>query len=478
MITAEWQVGDVSQEIVERIKAGPLGPDEFPDWTADPNYKRAFLYLLEEKVESIKFKSEVPERWSGEGRGIVISASCKSGWSSGKLLQHGYMPSAYALMSELRRLGCDLPITVAYLGYEEMDHNICSLIKSEFGAEAIDLRHISDTSDPMRILAGWETKIYAIQHSPYEEVLFLDSDNTPVKNPEYLFDLKGHVECGATFWPDLPPYTKKEWLPREVWDSVGLPYRNNYIDFESGQLIVNKRKCWKPLEIVRFINEHSDYWYKLVFGDKSTFFLGFHKMDYPYAITPEMAGWNKKAILQHDLDGKLIFQHCVQDKATLQGYKETGYLVHEAECFEAVCDLRRKWDGNLWHITTGDEKDENLLKQYSGTWEYCREDAKPRQLVLHSNGQIGRGRARCEAQWRVFDHPDGRRLIVIYDAEDVPIMVGCMNEDMSFSGKWIQFEKNMFTMKPVSCVELGMRKLTRQEIRINQLNGASSSGRD
>lgn len=441
--TDEWQIGEIDEDIINRIKAGPLrAENERPDWTADPEYKRAFLRLLEDRVAEVKHDPDVPERWQGEGRGIVISASCKSGWSSGKFLQQGYMPSAWACMSELRRMGCTLPITVAYLGFEEMDHGMCKRLKDEFDADTIDLRHINDTKDRMRVLAGWETKIFAIQHSPYNECLFMDSDNTAIRDPEYLFEYPKYRRTGAIFWPDLPPYTRKEWLPKEVWDSVGLQTQPDYVDFESGQLLVNKELTWKALEITRFINEHSDYWYKLVFGDKSTFFLGWNKLGFDYCMSPNGAGWNKKAILQHDLDGELLFQHCVQDKATLSGYAEQGYLVHEEHCFEAVAELRRKWDGNLWHMTFGSKIERGLMEKYAGTRLYTRHAPDmERHLHLYTNGQIGEGRAELESQWRVMTHHDGRTIMILYNAQDGPTAVMELRGN-KFVGQWLGYEKN------------------------------------
>src|SRR5262249_38949496 len=157
-------------------------------------------------------------------------------WSSGKNLPQGYLPGAWVLASELRRLGCALPITFAHLGPAEWDPRLTRLVRP-LGVETLDLEEEA-RQDPMRILAGWETKVFAILHAPYEEVLFLDADNVPARNPAFLFDDPHYKQAGAVFWPDLPPYDRAEWLPEAVWKNVGLGKRDE-VDFESGQLLVD-----------------------------------------------------------------------------------------------------------------------------------------------------------------------------------------------------------------------------------------------
>jgi len=177
-----WQSLPVDKQIVTRINAGPINGDP-ADWRALPEWKRAFLHVLDERCAAV----EPYPRDRFAGRGIVICASAKAGWSSGKNLPQGYLPGAWVTVNELRRLGCTLPITLAFLGFEEFDESVRRLFEP-LGCDTLDLRWLYWWTDPMRILAGWETKIYAIQHAPYEEVLFIDADNVPVVDPTYLFD--------------------------------------------------------------------------------------------------------------------------------------------------------------------------------------------------------------------------------------------------------------------------------------------------
>src|SRR6266536_5431931 len=94
---------------------------------------------------------------------------------------------------------------------------------------------------PVRILHGWELKAYALLHSSFSEVLLLDADNVPVVNPEFLFDTPQFKATGAIFWPDYPqPKMEKT---TAIWRSCGLRQPNEP-EFESGQVVVDKQRCW------------------------------------------------------------------------------------------------------------------------------------------------------------------------------------------------------------------------------------------
>ena len=128
-----------------------------------------------------------PERFSG--RGIVICAG------GPKHLHCGWI-----CIRMLRHVGCTLPIEVWHLGPEEIPDVVKPELKA-LNAACIDAYEVRK-QHPARILKGWEVKPYAIIHSRFKEVLFLDADNVPAVNPEYLFDHPRYLETGAVFWPD------------------------------------------------------------------------------------------------------------------------------------------------------------------------------------------------------------------------------------------------------------------------------------
>ena len=69
------------------------------------------------------------------------------------------------------------------------------------GVECVDAHEVRVNS-PARILRGWELKSFALLHSRFAEVLLLDADNVPVRNPEYLFETPRFQETAAVLWPD------------------------------------------------------------------------------------------------------------------------------------------------------------------------------------------------------------------------------------------------------------------------------------
>jgi hypothetical protein len=423
-------------EMAEYLQYAPPGP--WPDgWSAWPNVRQAHLILLEQFIQTIP---AYPDQYSG--RGIVSCVSAKPGWSSGKELANGYLPGAWVMVKELRRLGCTLPITFCHLGPLEWDPILTRLMEP-LGVSVIDLREW-ERQNPMRILAGWESKVAAILAAPYKEVLFLDADNVPVRDPSFLFESPQFKHAGAIFWPDLPPYDRDEWLPKAVWDSVGLPYSSEP-DFESGQLMVDKRRCWYELQVTRWINEHSDYYYRLVFGDKSTFRLGWAKLNAPYALTKHQAGWNGGSIIQHDFAGTPLFEHGAQNKPTLGGYPKPECLRHRAECESHLADLRERWSGRLWDNPHPSQMERELRDSLIGQrFVYRRIGLGEREIRLLEDDRIGRGLARCEVSWSIV----GDRL-VISDLDGKPTLFAQRTPDGVWRGEWIEFERCAVELEPL-----------------------------
>ncbi|TYZ69327.1 hypothetical protein PybrP1_006449 [[Pythium] brassicae (nom. inval.)] len=108
------------------------------------------------------------------------------------------IPSAFAIVRLLRSQNCSLPIEFWYRTDELQvaDHPALQLLARAYGPVAF--RTIEDQR-----ATGFATKISAIQHSRFDNVLFLDADNFPVRDPTYLFALPEFRTEGAIFWPDF-----------------------------------------------------------------------------------------------------------------------------------------------------------------------------------------------------------------------------------------------------------------------------------
>ena len=270
----------------------------------------------------------VPDRH--QGRGIVI---CGGGPK--------YFTPAWVCINMLRRLGCSLPIQLWHLGEAECDDRMRALVAT-LGVECVDARELSRTY-PSRILNGWELKPYAIIHSPFREVMLIDADNVPVTNPDFLFDTPQFEETGALFWPDIGRLDAS----REIWDLCGVAYRDEP-EFETGQIVVDKERCWNALSLCMWYNEYSDFYYRHVHGDKETFHLAFRKLDQPYAMPEEGVHHLPATFCQHDFEGRRLWQHRNHDKWDYWGRNHcVPDFWYEDECRAYVKDLRRIWNGRV-----------------------------------------------------------------------------------------------------------------------------------
>jgi len=284
----------------------------------------------------------------------------------------------------LRRLGCALPIQLWHLGAKEMDGRMQALV-APLGVECVDAFK-SRKKYPVRRLHGWELKPYAILHCRFREVLFLDADNVPVVNPEFLFDTPRYQASGAIFWPDYEA-GKNEKLTA-IWRSCGMRQPDEP-EFETGQIVVDKRRCWRALRLSLWFNEHSDFYYRYLHGDKETFHLAFRKLKQSYALVPTPIHRLEGTMCQHDFDGRRIFQHRNTDKWDLFLHnKRVGDFWFEQECRHYVRQLRRAWDGGMGPYAKNGSKTLPFPKRSLGWLKLeavmisCAERSESRQQTL------------------------------------------------------------------------------------------------
>src|SRR5690606_24050990 len=58
---------------------------------------------------------------------------------------------------------------------------------------------------------------------------------------------------------------------------------------ESGQILIDKEKCWKELNLCLHFNRQSKY-YKLIYGDKDTFKFAWLALRSPFYMVPTLPG--------------------------------------------------------------------------------------------------------------------------------------------------------------------------------------------
>lgn len=97
---------------------------------------------------------------------------------------------AYLTIKQLRAVGSTLPVEVFIPNKEEYEQGFCDHIKRKYNAECnvFDgalITHLRETYG----VGGFQYKILALMASKFENVMYIDSDNFPTRNIDYIFDL-------------------------------------------------------------------------------------------------------------------------------------------------------------------------------------------------------------------------------------------------------------------------------------------------
>lgn len=243
-----------------------------------------------------------------QGRGIVMIAG------------GSYLTSAMVVVKLLRQYGCTLRIQFWHVGPEEMVLANRSFMTA-YDVETRDLTEYVDrnTLHPIPSNVGlrlFQLKPLALLHTDLEEILLIDSDNCPIRDPAYLFDSPEYITTGAVFWPDF----WKTPLENPIWKVIGKEPTSSW-EQESGQLLLNKKQAWAPLHLCVHMN--SAFYMKLVNGDKDTFRFAWLASNSPFFMVstwPTSVGNLKErfshetgfcghTMLQHDLQGAPLFVH-------------------------------------------------------------------------------------------------------------------------------------------------------------------------
>ncbi len=146
----------------------------------------------------------------------------------------------------------------------------------------------------------------SLSRSSFERVLFLDADNLPLRNPDFLFDAP-EFEHGAVFWPDAEPMTATRGAA-ELRRAYQIP-ANDGPEFETGQILIDKRKCWRELCLTMHLNRYPEFYYPYLFGDKETFRFCFDALAGRYTLVQSPTRRSLYALLQSWVDGSPLFFH-------------------------------------------------------------------------------------------------------------------------------------------------------------------------
>ncbi len=262
------------------------------------------------------------------GRGIVTSA------------YDGQFASVWVLLSELARLKVALPVEAFHRPDELSPRHVKLLQSLDLD---LNLRVMTDNA------RGVAVKPVAIWRSAFQETLWIDADSFPLRDPAFLFDDPEYVEKGSMFWRDVSGVDRAPmWHPQApVWPVFNvLP--NDSEEFESGQFLINKEKCWAELGLTLHFNANQQIYGRLVHGDKDMFRLAWQNLAQvrkkappqaaylqdtrrvPYGFMPygpfhmgrpnPSHRWGGGTVMvQRDRQGAPLFVHRNHDKFTLDG---------------------------------------------------------------------------------------------------------------------------------------------------------------
>lgn len=438
------EVGGVSPqssvaEMREAILAHRAIPQEWCEW---PVTHAAELDLLNEAAAD---EQPFPEgRFSG--RGIVIGAGGAT-----------FFACAWVVVTELRRLGCELPVELWHLGPCEFDPEMLAAAESLPGVRVVDASRVAaELPAPPRRLNGWELKPFAMLHSAFEQAIYMDADCVPARDPAFLFESPEFAAHGAVFWPDIPPSRRTEWVPPVAWRNCGMAYRDE-VDFESGQLVIDKRRSWHALRVCVFMNEHSDWYYRFVFGDKSTWHLAWRKTSTEYHLAPPVE-WRYPCLLQKDFGGAVLFQHACQGKPQLVGGEAMPSLVDPDAPRRGRASLAMKWNGVIYSWSAMSDRERETAEALIGRYDYHRIGFGARPLDLLDRGEIGLGSDRCEKRWSVRLIDGEPQLCIVGEAhkdQEIAMMLLRWGGE-SWRGDWQHHERGPVDLRPVGSGPLAM----------------------
>ncbi|GIZ37322.1 hypothetical protein CKM354_000077200 [Cercospora kikuchii] len=270
------------RDIIPQLRAANLPSENFAEAVHSYDRFRAYINKLAARLFpwTMEFYADhmsLHASFYSGGKGIVLTAG------------DGQAPYLLTSIPSFRKLGCELPIEILYLGDEDLSEDYRDALEALPGVLTRDLSQM--VNDEGWALKGWAMKPFAILMSSFREVLFIDADALFLVNPETMFDDEQYTSTGALFFKDrnLNPEKKRGWLksilPSPISDHVKKSRMwtgESGHQQDSGVLVIDKWKHFVSLLLTTRMNGpdrdgNKDLGkkgvYEMVYGDKETFWL-------------------------------------------------------------------------------------------------------------------------------------------------------------------------------------------------------------
>ncbi len=123
-------------------------------------------------------------------------------------------------------------------------------------------------------------------------MLWLDCDNFPLRDPTFLFDDPEYRSKGSLFWRDVSGVDRSLiWHPSgKAWQIFNVP-PNDAEEFESGQLLLDKHRCWSELGLTLHFAAEGQVYGMVVYGDKDMFRLAWQNLAAARNKAPRPGGY-------------------------------------------------------------------------------------------------------------------------------------------------------------------------------------------
>ena len=298
------------------------------------------------------------------GRGIVMTGGGAK-----------YTVTSYLAVSMLRRAGCALPVEM-WCFQEELP---TAEMEAAFRALGVTIRSLDELqarldadsdsdsdSDSESALPGepqdgassavlhdgadgfgYVMKAVVLLFSSFEEILYLDTDNIVVRDPSDLFESGGYARTGMLLWPDY-------WPQSVAPDFYAIAAEASPLEgtVETGQMVVDKRRCWAALQLALFLNLQGSLYYNLLtnylgVGDKETFPAAMSMLRQPYAVVPYPTGSAGRRV-KPMIEGHA---HALASICMVQHHPETGlplFFHNNLAKFDMDVPSDFRWYQRLW----------------------------------------------------------------------------------------------------------------------------------
>ncbi|KAH3666623.1 hypothetical protein WICMUC_005607 [Wickerhamomyces mucosus] len=266
---------------------------------------KSHKYILEKIAEFEDIKKAIGD---SKGNGYVYVGG------------HDFTYLALLSIQSLRSTGSKLPVEVIIPHGDEYDPKLCDEILPIFNAKCIDIETYLPF-DFKNDVNKYMIKPISLLVNSFENVLYLDSDNMILQNPDYLFENEPFTSNGLVTWPDLWRRTTSPYFYNitEVKVDETNRVRNSfshiitkghtdgykldqveksYHDYEgtipessteSGQMLISKSKHFETILLSIYYNFNGPKWYYPLLtqnchgqGDKETFIAAAHVLRKPY----------------------------------------------------------------------------------------------------------------------------------------------------------------------------------------------------